>query len=123
MSDDSPLENLSEQLRKVSDSDRAAAIESEAGVDSLEFEDIEAVPDAPAFPADESTQGPVAPREETWERYDDALSEITAALEDHGVTDPAGREFDDAVLRLAARNPEAVARLVLEARRDDAGGR
>lgn len=118
MSEDAPLSDLSEQLREVANSEPAARIDGENGVDALDVEEVEAVPDEPGFPAGNAQQGPVTAREETWERYADAITEITAVLEDHGVTEPAGREFDDAVLRLAVRNPEAVARLVVEARQE-----
>lgn len=120
MSDDRPLEDLSEQLREVSNLDQASQPTVESDVPSPEPERIDA--DEPAFPHAATQQGPIAPRGETWERYDEAIADIKTVLRDHGVENPAGREFDDAILRLAADNPEAIAKLILDARVESRAG-
>ena len=116
MSEENPLDDLSEQLDSLEGA-------GDDGDDDGEADDATPVPSPddvdpgePAFPFSESKQGPIYPREETWEAYDDAIYEIEGVLREYGVRDPAGREFDDAVLRFAARNPEGVARILLEAR-------
>jgi len=122
MSEDAPLQDLSEQLREVSNRDPIDGGPGEdAGDASVDLDDVDWAtldPGEPAFPAEDAEQGPIFARSETWERYERAMAEIREVLEDRGVEDPAGREVDDAVLQLAARNPEAVAELILAARTD-----
>lgn len=122
MSDENPLDDLSEQLEEAESIEDApdegadGAPDGEKGDDGPVPTARGGDPDEPAFPFSESKQGPIYPREATWEAYDDAIYEIEGVLREYGVRDPAGREFDDAVLRFAARNPEGVARILLEAR-------
>lgn len=64
----------------------------------------------PAFPFDETVQRPLYAREETWDEFADACDfEVKRLLRDDGVKNVEGRELHDAVLRLAARNPEELA--------------
>lgn len=115
MSEENPLDDLSEQLDSLEGADTDDPDDGDDG-DADPTITATGDPDEPAFPFSESKQGPIYPREETWEAYDDAIYEIEGVLREYGVRDPAGREFDDAVLRFAARNPEGVARILLEAR-------
>lgn len=116
MTDENPLDDLSEQLEETEGeaTGRGSGRTAEERIDDPDPGDGD--PTEPAFPFSASKQGPIYPREETWEAYDDAIYAIEGVLREYDVRDPAGREFDDAVLRFAARNPEGVAEIILEAR-------
>jgi hypothetical protein len=72
----------------------------------------------PAFDYSDSNQGPIYARPETWDRYDDVLElDVERYLRDNGVRNAQKRELHDAALRLAARHPEELGDLLIEARR------
>lgn len=73
----------------------------------------------PSFPYSEAKQRGLHPRAETWGEYDDAMWEAERVLREHDVKEIEKREFDDAVLRLAKKEPEKLAILVMEARELD----
>lgn len=73
----------------------------------------------PAFSYAESNQGPIYARPETWDTYDDALElDVERYLRDEGVRNAQKRELHDAALRLAAKRPEELAELLIDARQD-----
>ncbi|TYL36547.1 hypothetical protein CV102_22290 [Natronococcus pandeyae] len=72
----------------------------------------------PAFEYSTVRQRPLYARSETWDDFEKTLrTSITPSLAKEDVVDEETREIHDAVLRLAASEPERVAKLVLEARR------
>lgn len=71
----------------------------------------------PAFPFDDATQRPIYAREESWDEFEDVRDfEVKRILRDEGIKKVSGREFHDALLRLAAENPEEFADAVKDAR-------
>lgn len=71
----------------------------------------------PAFDYSEEIHRATYAREEHWTAWEDAQQfEIDRVLRDYGVRDAAGREYHEAVYRLATLAPEAVAALMLDAR-------
>ncbi|WP_306061690.1 hypothetical protein [Natronococcus wangiae] len=72
----------------------------------------------PAFEYSEVRQRPLYARSETWDDFEKTLrTSIAPSLAEEDVFDEETREIHDAVLRLAAAEPEQIAELVLEARR------
>ncbi|MFC4440016.1 MULTISPECIES: hypothetical protein [Natrialbaceae] len=88
---------------------------------AVEQESRESTPPAdsgPAFEYSTVRQRPLYARSETWDDFEKTLrTSITPTLAEEDVVDEETREIHDAVLRLAASEPERVAELVLEARR------
>lgn len=73
----------------------------------------------PAFEYSEVRQKPLYARDETWTEFEKTLrTTISPQLAEAGVLDEETREIHDAVLRLAVANPDEVADLLLEARRE-----
>lgn len=73
----------------------------------------------PAFEYDAVRQRPLYARGETWDAFEKKLrTTITPTLAREDVVDEETREIHDAVLRLATEEPERIAELVLEARRE-----
>jgi hypothetical protein len=73
--------------------------------------------DVPGFQYDEVKQGPIYPRAETWEAFEDEMvMTITPNLHSEGVRNVEKREIHDALLRLAVENPEELAELVISER-------
>lgn len=78
----------------------------------------------PAFEFEDTTAKSVYVRPETLSVMDDAEFEVESFLRrDHDVRDLTGREFHDALVRVAADHPEDVAEAVLSARDGDAADR
>ncbi len=74
----------------------------------------------PAFEYDAVRQRPLYARGETWDAFEKRLrTTITPTLAREDVVDEETREIHDAVLRLATEEPERIAELVLEARREE----
>lgn len=88
---------------------------------AAEQESPESTPPAdsgPAFEYSTVRQRPLYARSDTWDDFEKTLrTSITPSLAEEDVVDEETREIHDAVLRLAAAEPERVAELVLEARR------
>lgn len=77
--------------------------------------------DPTAFPFDATEKKTVYVRSETLADVEDARALVDAKLRtDHDVRDLTGREFYDAVFRLAASDTDAVLEAVLEAREESA---
>ena len=73
----------------------------------------------PAFEYSEVRQKPLYARDVTWTKFEKTLrTSIAPALAEQDVIDEETREIHDAVLRFANMEPERVAELVLEARRE-----
>ena len=74
----------------------------------------------PAFAFDETVQESVYIREETAQQIDDAKFEVEALLRrEHDIRDLAGREFQDALLRIGASDPEALVEQIVNERSSD----
>ncbi|SFR67665.1 hypothetical protein [Halogeometricum limi] len=121
-----PDENRFSGLADVVDADEEAGDDAEAteanDEEPVSESDAETALDdpsapGPAFEFEETTAKSVYVRPETLSVLDDAEFEVESVLRrDHDVRDLTGREFHDALVRVAAAHPEAVAELVLEAR-------
>ncbi|WP_148414213.1 hypothetical protein [Haloferax sp. KTX1] len=71
----------------------------------------------PAFEFESTTAKSIYVRTETLDRLDDAEFEVESHLRrEHDVRDLTGREFHDALVRVAAEYPEEIADAVLETR-------
>jgi len=73
----------------------------------------------PAFPYDDASQEAIYPRSETWDDFEDTLDfEVKRQLRDAGLRDIPKREYHEALLELAMENPERLAELVKEGRKE-----
>ncbi|WP_247004527.1 hypothetical protein [Halosolutus gelatinilyticus] len=82
-------------------------------------DEVNAAESGPAFEYGEVRQKPLYARDETWTEFEKNLrTTIAPTLAEADVVDEETREIHDAVLRLANAEPERVAELVLEARRE-----
>lgn len=73
----------------------------------------------PAFTFDEATQRSVYPLPETWDRLQAELSRAEADLRaDHGISDPEGRELQDAALRVATDHVDEIVDEVVKGREE-----
>lgn len=104
-------------------SDTSSPINEPSEESSPDEEAQEAVDDAPpnhdqpAFPFVNNHVVSIYPRPETWDAFWDVVDlDLERTFREHGVRNMSGREMHDAALRLAAENPEALARIALEAR-------
>ncbi|QCJ46712.1 MULTISPECIES: hypothetical protein [Haloprofundus] len=71
----------------------------------------------PAFSFEETTPKSVYVRDETLDALEDLEFEVEAALRrEYGVRDVTGREFHDALVRVAAEHADDIAALVVETR-------
>ncbi len=71
----------------------------------------------PAFEFSPDLRRSIYAREESWQEFEDARDlEMTRELRDAGIRNHASREVHDAMVRLAAENPEKMAQLILDAR-------
>lgn len=87
--------------------------------DAVESTPVSPAESGPAFEYDAVRQRPLYARGETWDAFEKKLrTTIAPALAREDVVDEETREIHDAVLRLATEEPERIAELVLEARRE-----
>lgn len=85
--------------------------------DSSSSDDEPSTHTQPAFPFVNDHVESIYPRPETWNEFWDVVDlDLERTFREHGVRNMSGREIHDAVLRLAAENPDELARIVLEAR-------
>jgi hypothetical protein len=74
----------------------------------------------PAFEFEDTTAKSVYVRPETLSVMDDAEFEVESLLRrDHEVRDLTGREFHDAIVRVAADHPDEVVTAILAAREEE----
>lgn len=102
------------------DENRFAGLgEIEEETDSADDEGGDGEETGPAFEFEETNAKSIYVREEALDRMDDAEFAVESILRsDHGVRDLTGREFHDALVRVAATVPEEIAELVIETRRE-----
>jgi hypothetical protein len=91
----------------------------EAGADADAADEL-ASSGGPAFEFEDTTAKSVYVRPETLSVLDDAEFEVESLLRrEHEVRDLTGREFHDALVRVAADHPDEVATAVLAARDEE----
>lgn len=113
MSGESPLGDLREQL----DESAAGEPEREDYPNSATEDHEREEPNGPAFDFTNDLQRSVYPRQESWQALQDTIDfEVKRRLADRGIRDFAGREAHDAMVTLAAENPELIVERILEAR-------
>lgn len=109
MSEETPLGDLRDQLDDANAGDAAetpAVDDAASGATS-----------GPAFEFTNDLQRSIYPRDESWEELQDVIDfEVKRQLAERGIRDFTGREAHDAMVQLAAENPERLVELVLEAR-------
>ncbi|MDS0300460.1 hypothetical protein NDI76_17060 [Halogeometricum sp. S1BR25-6] len=102
----------------ASDADTSASgpePESEPETETKEAESESSF--GPAFEFEDTTAKSVYVRSETLSVMDDAEFEVESLLRrDHDVRDVTGREFHDALVRVAADHPEEVAEVIVGTR-------
>lgn len=82
--------------------------------------DTESESSGPAFEFEDTTAKSVYVRSETLSVMDDAEFEVESLLRrDHDIRDVTGREFHDALVRVAADHPEEVASVIVSSRDDE----
>ncbi|WP_227379886.1 hypothetical protein [Haladaptatus halobius] len=103
-----------------SSSDSQDSLESDESQESHESQTSKEPKDprkAPAFEFSPDLRRSIYAREESWQRFEDARDlEMTRELRNAGVRNHESREVHDAMVRLAAENPEEMTRLILDAR-------
>jgi len=117
--EDNPLGNVKAQLEGIEEESKESSTDSGDNKEDInEASEAEEEKEAnePPFSFNETHQRPLYPHEDTWEKWEDAKFEAEGVLRKHGVRDPQGREFDDALLKLGIQNPTVLAELVLKAR-------
>lgn len=73
----------------------------------------------PSFDYSEVRQRPLYARGETWDEFEDAIGiTVVPELRRQGIRDEEKREIHDAVLTLAAEEPERLVELITERRRE-----
>ncbi len=95
----------------------ASATDSESVTSSAEPErdatDAADESSGPAFEYSEVRQRPLYARGETWDEFEDAVGiTVVPELRKAGIRDEEKREIHDAVLRLAAQEPDRIAELI-----------
>ncbi|MFH5800973.1 hypothetical protein [Haladaptatus sp. CMAA 1911] len=119
------LENaINEETEKTptasSSSDSNESHESDESQTSNESQTSKEVKDprkTPAFEFSPDLRRSIYTREDSWQAFEDARDlEMTRQLRDAGVRNHTSREVHDAMVRLAADNPEEMAQLILDAR-------
>lgn len=101
----------------VSSSTEAVSSEEDTQSSDTDSADDTPLHDQPAFPFVNEYVESIYPRPETWDEFWDVVDlDLERTFRDHGVRNMSGREIHDAALRLAAENPDALARIALEAR-------
>lgn len=114
--------SAAEELESAGDTEsesNAESTQSDAETSGTETPDAESTePDDPtAFPFDAAEKKTVYVRPETLDALEDARALVDAQLRtQHDVRDLTGREFYDAVFRLAASDTDELIETVLEAR-------
>ena len=98
-----------EELEDAENRDR------EEGTDSG---DSQARPGRP-FPFREVAQYPFYARKRSWAVAEETREDVESSLRERGIADVRKREFHDALLRVAAADPEAVADAIVSARTED----
>lgn len=79
--------------------------------------DVPSSIDDPAFEFDDTEQHSVYVRPEVWQQFQDAKALVDARLRtEHDVRDLTGREFQDAVLRIAANREDDLVAAIVDAR-------
>lgn len=125
MSDDDPFADLDEMAggggKDVDDSEQSSEPTGKSTSSTTSPLARDPLTD-PAFPFDDATQRPIYARQKSWEEFEEVRDfEVKRILRDDGIKKVAGREFHDALLRLAAENPEELAAVVKDARGIDDG--
>ena len=104
-----------DENRNTDGTDQSADSDSEPSSEGNQRDDDE--PDGPAFEFEATTAKSVYVRQETLDMMDDAEFEVESLLRrEHDVRDLTGREFHDALIRVAAEYPEEIVDVVLDTR-------
>ncbi|ELZ88547.1 hypothetical protein [Haloferax sulfurifontis] len=120
-SDEGEEPDESDELGESEKLDEAKeAAESDTGEESAVADETKQATKAeggPAFEFEATTAKSIYVRTATLDRLDDAEFEVESLLRrEHDVRDLTGREFHDALVRVAAEYPEEIADAVLETR-------
>ncbi|SFL66401.1 hypothetical protein SAMN04487950_4539 [Halogranum rubrum] len=109
MDDEDEVEQVDDNDPPTSDRDAPASTsDPDAGADG-----------GPAFTFEATRAKSIYVRPETLDLLEDVEFEVESILRrEHDVRDLTGREFHDALVRAVATDPEAVAKLILDARDD-----
>ncbi|WP_396613362.1 hypothetical protein ACH9L7_17175 (plasmid) [Haloferax sp. S1W] len=107
-------EATEESASSASNSSDSKSVTSEDSKDNGASDD-----GGPAFEFEATTAKSVYVRQKTLDLMDDAEFEVESHLRrEHGIRDLTGREFHDALIRVAAEYPEEIVDVILETRDD-----
>lgn len=115
MADDNRFSGLGEELEEAngareSEEPEVPEVAKEPEVPEVADETPRDPMTEPAFEFGETKQGPIYPRKETWEEFEDALDfEVRRILREDRYRGIEKRELHDATLRLAIERPDLVA--------------
>ncbi|ELZ84848.1 hypothetical protein C453_12556 [Haloferax elongans ATCC BAA-1513] len=113
--EETPEANAVDENQSTDGADQSADSEPEPSAESSQHDDDE--PDGPAFEFEATTAKSVYVRQETLDVMDDAEFEVESLLRrEHDIRDLTGREFHDALIRVAAEYPEEIVDVVLDTR-------
>lgn len=116
---ESPNVEDDEGTTEAASADKSVEPTAAEDADAVESTPVSPAESGPAFEYDAVRQRPLYARGETWDAFEKKLrTTIAPALAREDVVDEETREIHDAVLRLATEEPERIAELVLEARRE-----
>lgn len=121
MPDENRFAGLGEQMDGEDETDEKADHDSSASNREVpaDTSDPDAGGSGPAFAFEATRAKSLYVRPETLDLLEDVEFEVESILRrEHDVRDLTGREFHDALVRAIATDPEAVARIVLDARDD-----
>lgn len=114
---ENPFGDLDETIADEDADDAGGAAETSSAEPEPESEPEDDPLETPAFPFDVTTQKPFYVREETWSAWSKAERlDVERVFVEADLEEVPKREKQDAILRLAADNPELVAEYVLEGR-------
>ena len=114
---DDTVEGSNEPVVESTDAPTSPEASSDQGSDRTE-ESSDPV-SGPSFDYSEVRQRPLYARGETWDEFEDAIGiSVVPELRREGIRDEEKREIHDAVLSLAAEEPERIVELIIERRRD-----
>ncbi|MCO8243765.1 MULTISPECIES: hypothetical protein [unclassified Haladaptatus] len=114
---DDTVEGSNEPVVESTDAPTSPESSSDQGSDRTE--ESSAPVSGPSFDYSEVRQRPLYARGETWDEFEDAIGiSVVPELRREGIRDEEKREIHDAVLSLAAEEPERIVELIIERRRD-----
>ena len=119
MTDANPFDDLSDVDSEPEQStEESRESPSESSTEPADSQEASSDPaSGPSFDYSEVRQRPLYARGETWDEFEDAIGiSVVPELRRQGIRDEEKREIHDAVLTLAAEEPERLVEIIAERR-------